>query len=117
MAVLQGVLAVVDSDLHRFNTVNLATTVSSMAKLRPLPDMVARAVQRPAFNELKTAISAPLACAKFLPLLSAKPCAPLRAVTEAIPYFSTAYASLAVQRAGRTSCRPVRRPTSCTGLQ
>ena len=57
----QGLLAIVDSQLHLFNTVNLATTVSRMAKTLDPADGLACAAQHPAFAQLKTAVSAPQA--------------------------------------------------------
>ena len=55
---MQGVLAIVDSELHLFNVVNLATAVSRMGKLCDSADGLARAAQHPALARLKIAISA-----------------------------------------------------------
>ena len=93
----QGLLAIVDTDLHQFNEVNLATAVTRMAKMRALaPEAVAQAVQRPAFAHLKAAIGAPVASACLLRLLTF-------AWSEWVLSTCMACTSLALQRAGRAS--------------
>lgn len=57
-SMLQDVLAIVDSELHLFNDVNLSTAVSRMSKTCDPADGFARAAQHPALARLKIAISA-----------------------------------------------------------
>ena len=74
-AIVQGVLEIVDSELHLFNAVNLATAVSRVAKLCDRTVGLASAAQDPAFVQLKTAVSAPQA------ILCWEPCCSQLAVT------------------------------------
>ena len=69
---LQGVLAIVGSELHVFNEVNLSTAVSRMAKLCDPAVGLASAAQHPAFAQLKTAVSASRAILCSWPLCSVR---------------------------------------------